>query len=257
MAWFETWFDTPYYHILYKNRDFEEAEHFISLLVKDLQIPEHSKIIDLGCGKGRHSVFLNQLGYNVLGLDLSKESILYDKQFENNHLKFQVHDMRNEIFPAVSKEKVDAVFNLFTSFGYFESDAEDQSVFHSVNHILKDNGYFVLDFLNEKWVKNTLVQEDTVEKEGILFHIKKRIENKHVIKDIYFEEKGKDFHFYEKVKLNTLADIENYAVNSGFERVKVYGNYRLEKFDLETSPRCINVFRKRKTTETAKASSSS
>ena len=47
MAWFETWFDTPYYHILYKNRDFEEAEHFISLLVKDLQIPEHSKIIEL------------------------------------------------------------------------------------------------------------------------------------------------------------------------------------------------------------------
>ncbi|UOE41950.1 class I SAM-dependent methyltransferase [Chryseobacterium suipulveris] len=247
MAWFETWFDTPYYHILYKNRDFAEAENFISLLVKDLEIPQQSTIIDLACGKGRHSVFLNKLGYKVLGLDLSKESIFHNKQFENPTLKFEVHDMRNEILPNVSKEKVDGVFNLFTSFGYFENDRDDQKVFQSVNHVLKDCGYFVLDFLNEKWVKNTLVEADTVEKEGIVFHIKKRIENQHIIKDINFKDKGKDFHFFEKVKLHTLEDIEKYAVENGFERVKIYGDYLLGKFELESSPRCINVFKKRET----------
>lgn len=77
MAWFEDWFNTPYYHLLYKNRDFTEAESFISLLVKDLNLPQNSKIIDLACGKGRHSLYLNRLGYNVLGLDLSEESIAY------------------------------------------------------------------------------------------------------------------------------------------------------------------------------------
>ena len=243
MAWFETWFDTPYYHILYKDRDFAEAENFISLLVKDLQLSENSSIIDLACGKGRHSVFLNQLGYKVLGVDLSKESIFHNKKFENSDLKFEIHDMRNPLFPNVSKEKVDAVFNLFTSFGYFESESDDKKVFASVRDVLKKGGYFVLDFLNEQWVKNTLVEDYHNVKEGIDFHIKKKIENQHIIKDIYFKDKGKDFHFFEKVKLHTLEEIGKYGEEFGFERVKIYGDYNLGVFDEQHSPRCINVFR--------------
>lgn len=244
MAWFETWFNTPYYHILYKDRDFAEAEHFISLLVNDLEIPVNSRIIDLACGKGRHSIFLNKLGYKVLGLDLSPESIFSNKQFENQNLKFEVHDMRNEIFPNVAKEKSDAVFSLFTSFGYFENEKDDLRVFNSVNHSLNENGFFVLDFLNEKWVKNTLVPEYTTTKGGIDFHIKKRIENQLIIKNISFEDKGKDYHFFEKVKLHTLDKIEEYAQKTGFEKVKTYGDYLLNTFDPENSPRCISVFRK-------------
>ena len=84
MSWFEDWFNTPYYHILYKDRDYKEAENFISNLTKELKLPTDSSIIDLACGKGRHSVFLNQLGFEVLGVDLSEESILHNKQFENS-----------------------------------------------------------------------------------------------------------------------------------------------------------------------------
>ena len=244
MAWFETWFNTPYYHILYKDRNFEEAENFITLLINDLQLPVHSKIIDLACGKGRHSVFLNKMGFDVLGLDLSEESILLNRTFENDSLKFRVHDMRNEIYPGILNDKADAVFNLFTSFGYFEDETEDRKVFKSVTNVLKENGYFVLDFLNEKWVKNTLVPEAVTTKGGIDFHISKRIENQQVIKDIVFKDRGKDFHFFEKVTLHTLDVIGKYAEEFGLERVNIYGNYNLDEFDLETSPRCISVFRK-------------
>ena len=245
MAWFETWFDTPYYHILYKDRDFAEAENFITLLINYLNIKKDSRIIDLACGKGRHSVFLNQIGYKVLGLDLSPQSIEYNKQFENSDLKFEVHDMRNEIFPVISAEKVDAVFNLFTSFGYFEDENDDRKVFQSISNVLKDNSYFVLDFLNSKWVENTLIKEDKKSKGGIDFTIKKKIEDQHVIKDITFQDEGKDFHFFEKVKLHTLEEINNYAEEFGFERVQIFGDYHLNEFDIETSPRCINVFKKK------------
>ncbi|MCQ4034584.1 class I SAM-dependent DNA methyltransferase [Kaistella montana] len=250
MAWFETWFDTPYYHILYKDRDFREAEQFITLLINDLKIKKDSTIIDLACGKGRHSVYLNKLGYNVLGLDLSKESISQNKKLETDataehFLKFSVHDMRNEIYPEVSAEKVDAVFNLFTSFGYFDDEIEDKKIFKSVSNVLKDECYFVLDFLNEKWVKNTLIPEDEITKEGIAFQISKKIENQFVIKDIRFQDQGKDFHFFEKVKLHTLETIGNYAEEFGFERVKIYGDYHLGSFDPENSSRCINVFKKK------------
>lgn len=240
MAWFKTWFNTPYYHILYKNRDLTEAEAFISLLVNDLELPEYAKIIDLACGKGRHSVYLNNLGYRVLGLDLSAESIAHNKQFENEDLKFEVHDMRDKIEGG----KVDAVFNLFTSFGYFDDPQDDKKVFSSVYDILKKDGYFVLDFLNEKYVKNTLVEETVVERNGIGFKIKKKIEGQHVIKDIYFNDKGEDFHFFEKVKLHTLEEIDTLATECGFQREKLYGNYSLGVFELETSPRCINIFKK-------------
>lgn len=245
MAWFETWFDTPYYHILYKDRDFAEAENFITLLINYLNIPKDSKIIDLACGKGRHSVYLNEMGYDVLGLDLSKESILHNKPLENSTLKFKVHDMRQEIFPQISAEKVEGVFNLFTSFGYFDDENDDRKVFQSISNVVKEDGYFVLDFLNAKKVENTLVPEYTTTKSGIDFHIKKRIENQNIIKDINFTDRGRKYHFFEKVKLHTLEEIAAYGDEFGFESIQVFGNYQLESFDLENSPRCITVFRKK------------
>ncbi len=245
MAWFETWFDTPYYHILYKNRDFAEAENFITLLINYLNIPKDSKLIDLACGKGRHSVYLNKMGFEVLGLDLSKQSIEHNKRFENPELQFEVHDMRQEIFQKLSDQKVDAVFNLFTSFGYFEDENDDRKVFQSISNILKDDGYFVLDFLNAKWVENTLVKEEKITKGKIDFTIKKKIENQHIIKNITFKDDGVDHHFFEKVKLHTLEGINKYAEESGFERIQIFGDYHLNEFDLEDSPRCINIFRKK------------
>ena len=227
MSWFKEWFNTPYYHILYKDRDFVEAENFIRNLTQDLQLSKDAKIIDLACGKGRHSVFLQQLGYEVLGVDLSEESIEHNKQFETSadetpKLTFKVHDMRNELYPNVSSEKVNAVFKLFTSFGYFDDDEDDRKVFSSVKNVLQNDGIFVLDFFNEKFVKNTLVSETEIKKEHINFKIKKRIEENYVIKDIYFEDNGKNFHYFEKVKLSTLEQIKALAESCGFEVVKIF-----------------------------------
>ncbi|KQR93418.1 methyltransferase [Chryseobacterium sp. Leaf180] len=240
MEWFESWFDTPYYHLLYSNRDYTEAEQFITKLTTELELPGNSKIIDLACGKGRHSVFLNKLGYDILGLDLSKQSIDYDRQFENESLHFQVHDMRNPI----ESKPVDAVFNLFTSFGYFDKEEEDRKVFASVSNVLKTDGYFVLDYLNEEFVRKNIVPETVITRGTIDFKIEKRIEGRHIIKDIRFEADGKPHHYFEKVKLHTLETIRNYAEENGFERVKIWGDYQLNDFEKETSPRCINLFKK-------------
>ena len=241
MEWFESWFDTPYYHLLYSNRDYTEAENFITKLTSELQLPQSAKIIDLACGKGRHSVFLNKLGYDVLGLDLSRQSIEHNKQFENQTLIFDVHDMRNPI----DYDPVDAVFNLFTSFGYFDHEEDDKKVFKSVGNALKKDGYFVLDYLNEEFVRKNLVPENVITRGEIDFKITKKIEGRHIVKDIQFEADGKSHHYFEKVKLHTLETIKNYAEESGFERIKIWGDYQLNDFDKEISPRCINLFRKK------------
>lgn len=241
MEWFESWFDTPYYHLLYNNRDYTEAENFITKLTADLQLPPNSKIIDLACGKGRHSVFLNKLGYDVLGLDLSRQSIEFDRQFENETLSFAVHDMRNPI----NADPVDAVFNLFTSFGYFDVESDDKKVFSSVCNALKPGGSFVLDYLNEEFVRKNIVPESAITRGDIEFKVTKKIEGRHIIKDIRFEDKGKLYHFFEKVKLHTLDAINSYARECGFERIKIWGDYQLSAFDKENSPRCINLFKKK------------
>jgi SAM-dependent methyltransferase len=241
MEWFESWFDTPYYHLLYSNRDYTEAENFITKLTESLLLPPSAKIIDLACGKGRHSVFLNKLGYDVLGLDLSRQSIAFDKQFENQTLLFDVHDMRNPI----DADPMDAVFNLFTSFGYFDQESDDKKVFQSVYSILKPGGYFVLDYLNEQYVRNKMVPEHLINRGDIDFKILKKIEGRHIIKDIRFESEGKPYHFFEKVKLHTLDAINSYALECGFERVKIWGDYQLNDFEKEVSPRCINLFKKK------------
>ncbi len=245
MAWFETWFDTPYYHILYKDRDYAEAEHFITLLVAQLGLKPTAKIIDLACGKGRHSVFLNKMGFEVLGVDLSKQSIVHNRKFENDTLKFAVHDMRDRLISSVISEPADAVFNLFTSFGYFESAADDRKVFASISEAIKNDGYFVLDFLNAEWVTASLVPHEKKIKDGIEFCIDKKIENGHVIKDITFSAHGAPHHYFEKVKLHTMEQIAGYANEFGLESIAVYGDYHLNEFVAEKSPRCINVFQKK------------
>jgi len=241
MDWFETWFDTPYYHILYNKRDFQEAESFITKLTEYLNLPPHASVVDLACGKGRHSVFLNTLGFNVLGVDLSQQSINHNKQFENDKLKFQVHDMRK----ALPIQEVDAVLNLFTSFGYFETEEEDLSVFSSVHHGLKKGGVFVLDYLNREFVEDGLQESYDEVRGDIVFHIHKKIENNYVIKEINFTDQGKEYQFFERVKLHTSEKIKEYAERSGFELVRLWGDYQLEDFDVHSSPRCINLFRKK------------
>ena len=93
--WFKDWFDSKYYHILYQNRNDEEAANFLNKLVELFKPRQDCEIIDLACGKGRHSIYLNSLGYKLTGVDLAEQSILAAKIFENTRLQFEVQDLRN------------------------------------------------------------------------------------------------------------------------------------------------------------------
>ncbi|MCB0512464.1 MAG: class I SAM-dependent methyltransferase, partial [Bacteroidetes bacterium] len=74
--WFELWFNSPFYHILYKNRDQNEANIFIDNMITKLKM-DYGKILDLACGKGRHAYYLAEKGFDVIGVDLAENSIKY------------------------------------------------------------------------------------------------------------------------------------------------------------------------------------
>ncbi|WP_299667434.1 class I SAM-dependent methyltransferase [uncultured Polaribacter sp.] len=234
--WFTDWFNTKYYHILYKNRNTSEAQLFIQNITELLNLKKSTHILDLPCGKGRHAVFLNSLGYRVTGGDLSENSILAAKKFENDTLDFKVHDMRKPF-----NNKYDAIFNLFTSFGYFEDDREDILILQNIKNGLTKDGYFVFDFLNAKLVKENLVKQETKIVENITFHITREITNGFILKHISFLVDGKTHSYTERVKYLDLEKMTSYFDKVGFTITHVFGDYNLNKFDAENSNRLILV----------------
>lgn len=222
--WFESWFDTAYYHKLYKARDFEEAEVFIKNLFNFLNPSKDIKVLDLACGKGRHAIFVNSLGYDTTGVDLSENSINEAKKFENEHLRFFRHDMRDPL----SKDSFDVVLNLFTSFGYFDDKYDNELVISAIRNTLKPNAYLILDFLNADQVRSSLVEYDEVQRGDITFQISKEIADGKVVKHIRFEDKGEKYHYQEKVQLLELEDFQQFLSNSGFDIRYTFGNYQLD-----------------------------
>lgn len=240
IQWFEDWFNSPYYHILYQHRNYKEAEQFIDNLIRLLKPKNNARFLDLACGKGRHSIYLNQKGFDVTGVDLSPESIAYASHNENERLHFFVHDMR-KIFRA---DYFDHTLNLFTSFGYFENQKDDLAVIDSVYKSLRSGGVFVLDFLNVQKAAAHLIPGEVQIIEGILFKITKAIENNFIVKHITFSDKGKDFHFQERVKMLTLIDFEKFFSAKKFKIITLRGNYQLEEFNADTSDRLIIIAKK-------------
>lgn len=238
--WFSSWFDTAYYHMLYKHRDNSEASLFIDNLLSFLKLKPQADCWDLACGKGRHSIYLNQKGYRVVGTDLSEQSIIEASKSANDTLEFYQHDMRH-LFRV---NYFDVVFNLFTSFGYFEREQDDYNVFHAVERSLKPGGIFVFDFLNAECVKNSLVANSSITIDDITFHITKSIEGITCVKSIDFSDNEQVFHFEERVKLYEKSYFEELAEKSGLSIVNTFGNYHLDSFDLQSSPRLILVLQK-------------
>jgi SAM-dependent methyltransferase len=240
MDWFTEWFDSPYYHILYKNRDLEEAEVFMDRLTNYLALPPDARIIDIPCGKGRHCLYLNKKGFSVSGADLSPESIHYAQQFSNPTLNFFIHDMREEF----AENEFDAVFNIFTSFGYFDDPQDNQRCVDAFAKALKPGGKLVIDFMNIGKVMKELVREESKTVEGINFRIQKQLLNERIVKDIFFTDKRKDFHFQEKVSALYKEDFLKYFTFAGLKIRTIFGDYQLNPFDPDKSDRLILIAEK-------------
>ncbi len=238
--WFENWFDSPYYHILYQNRNDDEAEFFMDNLCAYLKPSLASSILDVACGRGRHAFYLNKKGYEVTGIDLSQANISFAEQFKNKRLHFKVHDVRH-IFKT---NCFDIVLNLFTSFGYFETEQEHIEALKALQKSLKEDGVFVLDYFNTQKIINHLSPQEVKCIDDIDFYISKHIRDGKIIKHISFEHRDKKHIFEEEVKAFTHADFENLFAQSGFRVIKCFGDYSLNDFDVTHSDRLIFICKK-------------
>ena len=238
--WFAQWFDSPYYHLLYKSRDEDEAKVALDNLLLALNLSPGSQVLDLACGKGRHSRYLAEKGFHVTGLDISPASIFFARQFEHKHLEFYQHDMRK----SFRINYFDAVMNMFTSFGYFKTDADHLLALKNVSKDLRSGGLFMLDFFNANYVHKNLVRSELKTVDKITFSLKRWVRSGYVFKSVEFQTSGRLFHFQEQVRLFELVDFESLFTSAGLRLRQTYGNYDLSAFDAKSSKRLILIAEK-------------
>ena len=235
--WYLDWFNSPFYHLLYKERDSSEATYFMNNLINRLQIDKNSSILDLACGRGRYSLYLSNIGHKVTGIDISKENISEAKKNESDKLNYILHDMR---YPL--NQKFDLILNLFTSFGYYEKDADNLSVIKSIKSNLETDGQAVIDFFNIDYILDNLVEKEEKNIDKTKFIIHRYLENDLLVKDISILLNNKSYKFQEKVKAYRMDDFLAMFKNCNLKLKEIYGDYKLNSFNKNSSNRLIMVF---------------
>lgn len=241
--WYKDWFDSHYYHLLYQHRDDEEALHFIDILIRYLNPQPGATMVDIACGRGRHSKVLADMGFDVTGIDLSAASIEEAKKSEDDHLHFFQHDMRLPFWINYFQ----FAFNFFTSFGYFKTRREHDNAIRTIAQGLVRGGIFVIDYLNVHYSEELLEQSSTASVDGVTFHITKWQDEEHFFKQIQVTDEANKTpkHLYtERVAKFSLGDFTDLLAYQGMQVQEVFGDYHLGRYDVRKSPRMIILARK-------------
>jgi len=242
--WYKDWFSSPYYHQLYQHRDDSEALNFIAKLIAYLHPENGSSMLDVACGKGRHSKALAEMGFDVTGIDLALPSIEEAKLSEHEKLHFFQHDMRLPFWINY----FDFTFNFFTSFGYFKTKREHDNALRTIAQSIKENGIFVIDYLNVQFAENLEQNTKLVNIENTEFHIKKWHDKDYFFKQIQVMDESNHLLqdlYTERVAKFSLNDFTNMLALQNMEVEEVFGDYQLGNYDQEKSTRLIIVARKK------------
>lgn len=243
--WYKTAFQADYLE-RYAHRDFEEAAQIFQLMNRRVKLSREEYYLDLCCGAGRHTQVFCEKGYQIVGLDLSEDLLYSASQQSCQKARYVRADMR---FHPFVENSFEGVLHLFTAFGYFTEDDQNEEVFREVHRILKPGGWYMFDFLNASHVRAQLSTTPTIITEthetlGRLTTEKRLTENGHrVQKRVEFLDSPTPRFFQEDVALYDAQQLRAMLQRSGFILQEVLGSYEGESFS-DTSARWIALCRK-------------
>lgn len=241
--WYEDWFNTKEYLEVYRHRNDAEARQLVDLIIGFTEPAEGGKVLDLACGAGRHSLLFARRGFHVTAVDLSDKLLAVAKKTaEENNVK--INFIKSDIRHFSVDKKFDLVLNLFTSFGYFDSDEENFRLFTTAHNLLEDEGSFVFDYFNSKFLADNLVDKSEEKLNGSRLVQKRYIENNRVIKDIFIKENGDERHYKESVRMYGRDELVAAMENAGLRIKNILGGFNGEGFDEKKSQRIIIIARK-------------
>lgn len=237
IPWFQDWFGREYL-ALYPHRDRAEAKRAVRLLREATGLGPGTRVLDVGCGPGRHMAEMLRIGYRATGLDLSP-SMLEAARTAIPGRRLVRADMRRLPFRAAS---FDVVTSYFTSFGYFDNEGDDLRVLSEARRALAAGGWYLLDFLNAAEVVARLKTEDRRTVSGLDVVQERRLADggRIIEKRIRIRAQGDASarEFVERVRLYRSEDLESMLGRAGLTPGPTFGGYDLSPFSSE-SPRYI------------------
>jgi cyclopropane fatty-acyl-phospholipid synthase-like methyltransferase len=243
MNWFDEWFNSKYYLRVYSHRDESEAQRLVELIIRKLNLKNTTSVLDMACGAGRHAINFAKSGFDTTAVDLSQ---LLISEARANALKsdVKIKFSYSDILKFNTEVRFDLAVNLFTSIGYFDSDEQNVTIIKKAYSLLKDNGYFVIDYFNKQFLINHLIPTTVFSEDGIKIIQNRSIENGRVVKKIIIEKNGSTENFYESVRLFSEFEVSSFITESGFTIINTFGDYYGNIYNAETSPRLI-IFAKK------------
>ncbi|MDB5104319.1 MAG: Methyltransferase protein [Fibrobacteres bacterium] len=237
-TWYKRWFGETYKQ-LYPHRDVREAEAQVRFVLRALPVTPEWRILDIGCGPGRHLDILRKRGHvHCEGLDLSMP-LLRDARAAS--LNVARGDMRHLPFRPAS---FDLVTSFFTSFGYFATFAEDVETLAQFVSVLKPGGYLFLDLINKRHLIKHLVSDDRKVVEGSEVIQSRRLEGLTtepgtvVVKEIEIRRPGGETErFVERVRLYELETMLELAKRFRLRHVATFGDETGAAWRPDDSPR--------------------
>src|SRR3989344_9670273 len=173
--WWKTLFDQKYLDTYLSDFTPERTSEEVNFIIKAAQLRPEDRILDLACGHGRRSIELAKKGFNrIIGVDYSESFIAKakeDAQKAGLNIEFQTGDMKDLSF----KNEFDVVLHLFTAFGYFDNEGNQQTL-HEINKALKPGGRYLIDVISGEAVKRRFQEQGEREKGSNLLKIPRRAE---------------------------------------------------------------------------------
>ena len=219
--------------LMFNEDSFHEAAEQLPGLIKLLDI-EPEQVLDLGCGPGRHALPLAASGYPVTAVDTSQTLL--------EHLEAARGELPIEIIEADMREFVradtyDLVLVMWTSFGYFEDDADHEKVLANILESLKPGGRLVLDLVGLEYLCRSLEPAHVTEYDDgrlllerpALIDDMTRLDNEWLLID---GDQVLRQHFSHRVW--SAGEIRTLLETNGFEVHGIYGDHEGAEYDLES-----------------------
>ncbi len=239
--WYKDWFESVEYLNVYSHREENDAINLFKLIKDSLDLAQNPKILDAACGSGRFSNYLVMKGFDVTSFDLSSQ-LLKTAQKNTKSMTSAPKYVRADMRFLPFKSTFDLVLNMFTSFGYFNSDKENFSFIISVAKLMAEKGYFIFDFLNKDYVMKNIIPVSRKRVDNKIITEQRKITNNRVEKTITIQSNSKSKVFRESVNLYSKDEIISNFKTFGLKVYKIFGDYHGSEFDKYNSDRLIIIF---------------
>ena len=237
-AWYVDFFRSDYLNVYGHMFTEERAEKESAFVASALGLKAGESVLDLCCGQGRHSVQLAKRGLRVTGLDLNPDYVELAQQAAAAS-KVEVETVTADMREIPFANKFDAIVNMYSSFGYLESEAEDLKVLESAARALKTGGRLLLDMLNREWAIDNYIQNDWhTGADGTLYVERRDLDlaasRMHVHFIVVDQKGGRRESIGHNIRLYTLTEMTRSLERVGLGVSAVFGGFESEVYGIGT-----------------------